>query len=103
MIVNNEVKDTRAYELMKHYIPVQTARKIKENGEFLIVSNSFGTIYYLNDVAHDIWVCINNENTIENIFAKILNIYDANEDYLKADIMELIRDLQWNKLIRLKE
>lgn len=103
MIATNESKNNRAYELIRHYIPIQTARKTKENGEFLIVSNSFGTIYYLNNVAHDIWDYINGENSIEDIFVKVISIYDISEDYLKYDIMELIRNLQWNKLIKLKE
>ena len=59
---------------MKSYIPVKSALKTRPEGDMLIVANNNSEIYYLNGIAGEIW-----------------------------DMIEFIRDMQWKRLIRLKE
>ena len=68
----------------------------------MIISDNFGAIYYLNDVANDIWRHIDNKSNIKEIIREFLKEYDVDKDCIESDIMELIRDLQWKGLIRLK-
>lgn len=91
------------YTLIKNYIPIKNTLKEKENGEFLILANKNSDIYYLNNIAKEMYYLINNKNNIQDIFEKIKKEYDVNDDELQNDIVDFIRDLQWKNLVRLKE
>ena len=41
--------------------------------------------------------------SIDGISSKILSEYDAQPDEVQADVVKFIRDMQWKRLIRLKE
>ena len=92
-----------AYELIKSYIPVKSALKTRQEGDMLIAANMNSEIYYLNDMAGDIWAMIDGKLTIEDLSTKILAEYDASSEQINSDLVNLIRGLQWKKLIRLKE
>ncbi|GHV54821.1 hypothetical protein FACS1894216_15620 [Synergistales bacterium] len=90
------------FELLKD-IKVETkALKQREEGDFLIVMSKDLKISYLNSMAKDVYSRLNETNTIADIYDELLNEYDVAEDVLKADLISLIRDLQWQSLIRLK-
>lgn len=91
------------YTLIKEYIPIKDTLREKENGEFLILANKNSDIYYLNDMARVMYSLIDNKISIDDIYTKIKQEYEVNDNELKADIVDFIRDLQWKKLIRLKE
>ena len=92
-----------AYELMKCYVPVKYALKVRAEGDMLIAANRNTDIYYLNGMACEIWGMIDGMINIEGLSSKILSEYDAKPEEVKNDIVNFIRDLQWKKLIRLKE
>lgn len=91
------------YTLIKEYIPIRDTLKEKENGNFFIVANKSSDIYYLNNMAKEIYSLIDNKLSIQEIYEKIKSEYDIDELELKNDIVEFIRDLQWKHLIKLKE
>ena len=91
------------YMLIKEYIPVKDVLKEKENGEFLIVANKNSDVYYLNNMAKEMYSLIDSKISIEKIYEQVKKEYDVEELELKNDIVNFVRDLQWKKLIRLKE
>lgn len=93
----------KIYEMIKEYIPIKNILKEKENGEFLILANKNSDIYYLNDMAKEMYLLINDKANIQDIFDNIKKEYDVDEDELQNDIVDFIRDLQWKNLIKLKE
>lgn len=92
-----------AYEMLKGYIPLKSALKTRKEGGMLIASNRNNEIYYLNDMAGEIWNMIDGQKSIEGLCAEIMSEYDAEAEAVKADIVNFVRDMQWKRLIRLKE
>lgn len=93
----------KIYKMIEEYVPIKNILKEKENGDFLILANKHSDIYYLNNIAKEIYLLIDNKINISGIYGKIKSEYDVNEDELQEDIIDFIRDLQWKNLIRLKE
>lgn len=91
------------YELLKGYIPIKSALKIRAEGDMLITSNGNSEVYYLNDMAGEIWGMIDGIKSVAELVREILNGYDADPEQVNADMVNFIRDMQWKKLIRLKE
>ena len=91
-----------AYNLMKNFIPVRNALKTREDGNFLIASNRNNEIYYFNGVAKEIWNNLDGMTSIEGLCGKILSEYRVESSILERDIVNLIRDMQWKKLILMK-
>ena len=60
-------------------------------------------ISYLNKVGSRILQLSDGNNTIEDICNKLLQIYAVEKNELQADIVDLIRELQWKRLVRLEE
>lgn len=58
----------KVYEMIKEYIPIKNALKEKKNGEFLILANKNSDIYYLNNMAKEIYLLINNKINISDIY-----------------------------------
>ncbi len=90
------------FEEMSKLIPFQSCQKFRKDKEFLIVTNMNNYMTYLNETAGDIFLLCNNQNTIQDILEALLAEYQVNEDILKKDIVNTIRDLQWNHLIELR-
>lgn len=93
----------RPYELLKNYIPVKQALKTREEGDMMIIANMNAEIYYLNGMARDIWGMLDGNITVEGLCAKILGEYEVDRETLEGDIVSFIRDMQWKRLMRLKE
>lgn len=92
-----------AYEMLKSYIPVKSALKTRYDNDILIAANKNSEIYYLNSMAGEIWAMIDGKLSIEDLCSEILSEYDAESEQVNSDMVNLIRDLQWKKLIRLRE
>ena len=91
-----------AYNMLKNFIPVRNALKVREDGNFLIAANHEKEIFYLNSTAREFWEFINGNISVDSICEKFLCDYDVERDSLENDLLNLIRDLQWKKLIRLR-
>ena len=93
----------RPYEQLKSYIPVKSALKTRPEGDMLIIANRNAEIYYLNGMAREIWRMLDGKISVEGLCAKILSEYDVKPVEVEADIVSFIRDMQWKRLMRLKE
>lgn len=94
------------YNMMKQYIPVATKLKSRDNGDFLIVLSVTGEVYYLNETAKFIYGLFDGKNTIEDIFLRLKKEYGASgeeDTIIEHDIVDVIRDFQWQKIIKLME
>lgn len=91
------------YEKMKRLIPIKNTQKYRDDGEFLIIMSHGHSIRYLNEVAKDFYLLSDGNRKVEDIVEIMLDEYEVPRDILENDILELIRNLQWNKLILLKE
>lgn len=91
------------FEKLRKLIPYKTCLKEKQNDDLLIVANENGDIFYLNETSRDFYEHCNDSSTIEEIFRYMLDTYDVEEDELANDIVSMVRDLQWNNVLSLKE
>jgi len=90
------------YNLIKDVIPSMHHLKIREDGDFLIVSNHQLNIFFLDEVAKEFYLRANKDRTIEDIVDDLFEIYEVEKEILIDDIINLIRDLQWKRLLSLK-
>lgn len=95
------------FNSLESFVPVRSCLKFRENGEFLIVSNGEGELYYLNNTAKMIYQLFDGNRTLRKILDVLIMEFDpeCEEDVrlLEQDLTKLIRDFQWQKIIKLKE
>lgn len=97
--MNNSV----CYDMMKSFIPLQNYLKKRDDGEFTIVSNDRQEIYYLNDTARTFYELCDGKNSIDSIMSKMEMEYAVERNELIADMIELIRNMQWQDIIIMRE
>lgn len=90
------------YDLIKEKVPIINFVKKRDNNEFLIIENSDLEIFYLNNTAKDIINLCDGKNNIIAITNTLKDMYDVDEHILQNDIVDLIRDFQWKKILRLE-
>jgi uncharacterized protein with ParB-like and HNH nuclease domain len=90
------------FENIKHLTPVQTNIKTRNNGSFLIVCSLKLDILHLNYVAKDFYQLVDGKQSLEAIYLTLLGEYDVGADVLKSDISNLVRDMQWQAILNLK-
>lgn len=85
------------------FIPIKQCLRYRKEGNVGIVNNKDDfKLIYLNDTALTIFELIDGKKTIEEIFNLLLQEYDVEEEILKSDLINVIRDFQWRKIIHLK-
>lgn len=89
------------YDSLKNMIPKILAIKQRENNEFLIVESADLQIFHLNETAKDFIELCDEQRNIDEIVDKLSTIYEVDIELLKNDIIDLIRDLQWKKILTL--
>ena len=90
------------YDSIKNRIPKVLAIKKRENNEFLIVESADLQIFHLNETAKDFIELCNEKRNINEIVEELSTIYDVDIESLKIDIIDLIRDFQWKKILTLE-
>ena len=95
------------YELLKNCIPVLSCRKFRDNGDLLIVMNEEREIFYLNDTAKMIYMYFDGKHKISDVLDMMKSEFEAenesDENILQSDLVTIIRDFQWQKVIKLME
>ena len=91
------------YQEIKELIPITKYLKKRINDEFLIIATNSGEIRYLNEVAKDFYLAVDGQKTLEELLNILLSIYNVDRIVLEKDIVDLVRDLQWQDLLELKE
>jgi hypothetical protein len=90
------------YSLLHTLKPYSIALKTRLDNNFLVAMSEDLEICYLNEVAYEFFKLSDGKNSIEKIIEILLEEYEVSYDILYSDIMKIVRDLQWNKIIRLK-
>ncbi|OON99997.1 MAG: hypothetical protein ATN35_09710 [Epulopiscium sp. Nele67-Bin004] len=84
-------------------VPCCTYIKMREDNDFLIVINENLQIEHLSQVAKDFYMNVDGTKTIEEINQLLVQEYDVDYSVLQNDMLIFVKDLQWKKLITLKE
>ena len=90
------------YNWIKDKIPTLSIVKQRDNGDILIVCNNGLEILYFNQTSKDIISLINGTRTIDEIKRIMLSRYDVGEELLELDLIDVIRDMQWKKIVYLR-
>lgn len=83
--------------------PTQIFLKKRVDNDFLVVANYNQELYYLNHIAREFYEYCTGEKTLLAIYEQILGEYDVDNEVLKTDLVELVRDFQWKNLLELQE
>ena len=87
---------------LENKVPRISFVKKRMNGDVLIICAENLTIYYLNSTAAYFIELADGNSTIGDIKNKFLSRYDVDECELESDFVEMIRDLQWKKILTLE-
>ena len=90
------------FEWLKNKVPVATYIKKRINGDMLIVCSENLVMYYFNATAAFFLDSVDGKLTVAEIKNKFLECYDVEEQELEKDFVEMIRDLQWKKILVLE-
>ena len=83
-------------------IPRISFVKKRMNYDVLIICADNLMIYYLNTTAAFFIELADGKSTVGEIKNKFLARYDVDERELENDFVEMIRDLQWKKILTLE-
>lgn len=90
------------WEWIKHKKPLNISLKQRMEGNVAVVCSRILEICYLNKIGWQILESSNGVNTLDDIRNRLLKIYEVDEQELRSDIVDLIRELQWMRLIKLE-
>ena len=90
------------FQWLKDKIPHCSFVKKRMNDDVLIICADNLTIYYLNTTAAFFIELADGNATVEEIKQKFLERYDVAESELENDFINMIRDLQWKKILTLE-
>ncbi|MBN1623397.1 MAG: PqqD family protein [Clostridia bacterium] len=68
-------------------------------GETVLLNLETGDYYSLNQVGSLIIKCIEENLSVDEITAKVLDTYDIDEETAKSDVLSLIDDLVKNNIL----
>ena len=88
---------------LENKIPHVTFVKRRMNDDVLIICSDSLTIYYLNLTAAMFIELADGKLTVGDIKNKFLARYEVDEQELENDFVEMIRDLQWKKILTLED
>ena len=87
---------------LENKIPRCSFVKKRMNDDVLIICADNLMIYYLNTTAAFFIELVDGKATVGDIKRKFLARYDVDEQELENDFVEMIRDLQWKKILTLE-
>lgn len=90
------------FSWLKDKIPHVTFVKKSMNDDVLIICANTLVIHYLNSTAAFFIELADGKATVGDIKAKFLVRYAVDERELEKDFVEMIRDLQWKKILTLE-
>jgi len=88
---------------LANYIPVRNELKLRVEGKVGVVSNckNYG-VYFLNEAALLIFQLIDGKRSVENIVQCFLEKIEVDRGIFEQDLVEILRNFLWQKLIVLK-
>ena len=81
---------------------IDISLKKRKEGNVVVVYGKNLEICYLNKIGGEILYLSADNITIKEISSKLLSKYDVDEKVLHDDLIEIIRDLQWKRIIKLE-
>lgn len=90
------------FDWLKEKVPHPTFVKKRMNGDVLIICAEDLMVYYLNSTAAFFVELSDGKATVGEIKNKFLARYSVYERELENDFVEMIRDLQWKRLLILE-
>jgi hypothetical protein len=91
------------FSYLASHIPVRKELKFRVEGNTGIVCNAQDfRVNYLNETAMTIFQLIDGKKTIAEIFQYFFENVEVDKEVLEADLIEIMRNFQWQKLIILK-
>lgn len=93
------------FDKFQDYVPVKDCIKERVNGDFLLVVGESLDLQYLNETAKFIYSNFDGKNTVLDIYNLLLKEYEIEEDMkenVKKDIVNTVRDFQWQRIAKLK-
>lgn len=87
---------------LENKIPRISFVKKRMKDDMLIICADNLMIYYLNSTAAFFIELSDGKSTVGEIKNKFLERYDVDERELENDCVEMIRDLQWKKILTLE-
>lgn len=91
------------YNFLKNLFPVANYRKCRLDNDILIVMNKDLSLHYLNETATFFLKKSKGEFSISEIEQQMLQEYAVDKYLLENDIVDIVRDLQWKKIITLSK
>lgn len=88
---------------IKNKKPCDISIKKRMESDTLIVYGKTLEISYLNKTGARILDLSNGIRTLDDISRKLLEIYDVEEEELNFDIITIVRDLQWKRILKLED
>lgn len=83
---------------------VEAAKDIEAKAigdEILILKPEAGVFFNLNETATKIWENADGKTTIKDIAKKITEQFDVNEETALKDVVDMVKDMERKKLIKL--
>ena len=91
------------FSYLANYVPVRKELKLRVEGKVGIVSNCQNyRVDFLNETALIIFQLIDGKRSVENILQCFLEKVEVERDILEHDLIEILRNFLWQKLIVLK-
>jgi hypothetical protein len=92
-----------AFSHFANHIPVRKDLKLRVEGKIGIVCNAHDfRVDYLNETALTVFQLIDGKRTVAEIAQCFIENTDVSRDVFEQDLVGLLRDFQWQKLIALK-
>lgn len=93
------------FDKFEDLYPVKNAVKIRRDGEFMLVMGTDAVIQYLNETAAFMYEHFDGMHTVGEVYDLMLTEYDISPEMfeeVKRDIVNTIRDLQWQRVVELR-
>lgn len=91
------------WDWLKKKRVIDISLKKRTEGDVTVIYGNNLEMCYLNKVGGDFLALSSDNVTIEEISNIFLRKYDVSADTLQNDLIEIIRDLQWKRIIRLED
>lgn len=90
------------FEILKDEVPCRIDLKSRAEGDIAVVMNGDGVLEFLNRSASDLFWLVDGVKTVGELFELLVTEYDVDEEVLKNDLIDVIREMQWRRIIRLE-
>ena len=91
------------YQYFSKLVPIRDCQKYRRDSEFTIITNRFNKFLYLNNTAADFFDLCDGSHTVDEIANCMLLQYDVEKTVLQQDLVKIIRDFQWNKIVKISK